>query len=560
MTLLSRNLSARGLALLAGTLLSLGAQAQSTASADSVKFGTRAEYATDSITVYVKNTTTAPVTLARAKLFTFYRSTPFSTIDTNKVIPVGDSVAVKLKFSPAHNMSHKTVVWLYDNGSLGVTPLVLTGNCVYSNNYYSTTYNLTENALKTALKARITQGYTTLGYNTARDRMFMDIDNKRVNGQNASVNTVECIYTAKVATGYASRTAAQNQGFNTEHTFPQGFFNSSDPMVSDLHHLFPTNDAANNSRGNQAFGIATMPYTAVTTNQPSRNGANGLYEPRDEQKGATARAMLYFVTRHTDYSGFCAPQEPTLRLWSRNFPPTAVDKRRNADVFRFQGNRNPFVDYPEFLDRITSVSTTNGGFAAARIETSESQINFGVQPAGSAKTYRWALYNAGTAACTLTSATVTGDPAFALVNGLSGNLVLAPGETRSFLVSYTNTSTTGVQGNLNLTLTGVNPTSIVVPINARTTTSLATNARALRMPTLAPNPAVGFTSFTSADFAGQQGRVVLYTAQGQEINNTTLVFDGQGRADLNIQNLPKGAYMALLSINGLSQRYTLVVQ
>src|SRR5690606_23844051 len=135
--------------------------------------------------------------------------------------------------------------------------------------------------------------------------MFMNIDNKKVNGQGAAQNTLECIYTGREAVGYSDRTDAQTSDtFDTEHTFPQGFFSQNEPMRSDLHHLFPTYSPSNNSRGNFPFGIATQPYKNDDRNYPSHLGANNVYEPHNVQKGSTARAMMYFVIRYTDYTNF----------------------------------------------------------------------------------------------------------------------------------------------------------------------------------------------------------------------------------------------------------------
>jgi hypothetical protein len=66
----------------------------------------------------------------------------------------------------------------------------------YSIAYYDSSDNLSEEALKNALHDITGNGYDSLGYNIARDSMFMVIDNQKVNGQGAAQNTVECIYTA----------------------------------------------------------------------------------------------------------------------------------------------------------------------------------------------------------------------------------------------------------------------------------------------------------------------------------------------------------------------------
>src|SRR6185295_4028554 len=183
-------------------------------------------------------------------------------------------------------------------------------------------------------------GYISLGYNLARDSMFMWFDNKKTNGQGASQNTLECIYTGREAIGYTSRSDCQtNFSFNTEHTFPQSLFASNEPMRSDLHHLFPTDDASNNERADNPFGIVTNATWSVGGSKSNRS----IFEPRDQQKGATARAMMYFVLRYQNYNSFFTSQESILRTWHQNFPNTQIERTRNDDIYGMQHNRNPFV-------------------------------------------------------------------------------------------------------------------------------------------------------------------------------------------------------------------------
>lgn len=41
-----------------------------------------------------------------------------------------------------------------------------------------------------------------------------------------------------------------------------------------------------------------------------------------------------------------------LKRWHKNDPVSAKEIRRNDLVFEFQGNRNPFIDHPEFVEQI----------------------------------------------------------------------------------------------------------------------------------------------------------------------------------------------------------------
>ncbi len=341
-------------------VLSNTAFSQISSNKDSIIFNATNELSKDSAVLFIKNYGKESIKIDSLVFFKTYSSYAFSTNFTKATINSNDSAEIKIYFHPKHNILHNSELLVITEPSAYSLSIDLKGQGKYSKTYYNQTENKTEDQLKGALKAIVTAGYVSLGYNTARDKMFMEFDNQKTNGQGATVNTLECVYTGRKAVGYTDRTDAQNSAnFNTEHTFPQGFFNQDEPMRSDIHHLFPTDNPANNSRGNFPFGIATTPYQNDATNFPSHLGSNNLYEPRDVQKGRTARAMMYFVIRYTDYANHFAPQENILRTWHNQFPPNAVDQKRNDDISTVQKNRNPFVDYPQFNERITKIIGTS---------------------------------------------------------------------------------------------------------------------------------------------------------------------------------------------------------
>jgi endonuclease I len=41
-----------------------------------------------------------------------------------------------------------------------------------------------------------------------------------------------------------------------------------------------------------------------------------------------------------------------LLKWNRDFPVTVYEKHRNLAIYEIQGNRNPFIDFPELADII----------------------------------------------------------------------------------------------------------------------------------------------------------------------------------------------------------------
>jgi hypothetical protein len=144
---------------------------------------------------------------------------------------------------------------------------------------------------------------------------------------------------------------------NAEHIWPQGYFDKRLPMVADLHHLAPTFPTPNGRRGNLKFAYVSAP--TYKTSSGSKMGKEG-FEPADEAKGNVARAVLYFMVRYhdksirngMDYRSFWVNTVPLLLEWNRQDPPDAAERRRNDLVEGFQGNRNPFIDYPELAERV----------------------------------------------------------------------------------------------------------------------------------------------------------------------------------------------------------------
>lgn len=229
----------------------------------------------------------------------------------------GKSVDIEITVDPVHNINYNSEVIVQTDSRSGAHRLDIRAEGRYPDAYYSSTYNLYDEDLKAELKSIISKNYVNLGYNGARDKMYGDIDNKG--------GKVECVYTGRTAT-FNSRSGANDNSFNCEHTWPQSLFNSNEPEKADIHHLFPTDVTANGKRGNYPFGVVTSPSWEVGG---SKLGSN-LFEPRDEHKGDVARALFYFGIRYSNYSSFLTNQESKLREWAYQFPPDATDSLRNC--------------------------------------------------------------------------------------------------------------------------------------------------------------------------------------------------------------------------------------
>ncbi len=541
--------------LVAGLAVWSAARAQTiTVGTPQLDFGTATEIAPQTRTLTVTNPTAAPIAVA-AQLFGTYGQPAFSVSPSAFTVAAGAAQTLTVTFAPLHNIQHNSELVLTTD-HLGAVSVDLVGQGQYSLPYYNATQNLKEQALLASLKTITTNGHNALGYDTGRDRMFMVIDNKRVNGQGASVNTVECVYTGRLATGFSSRQGAQGQNFNTEHTWPQSMFNSANPMVSDIHHLFPTDNDANNSRSSYPFGVATTPYRNDNINTPSHLGANNKYEPRDAQKGRTARAMIYFVTRYQNYAFFFGSQQSILRQWSRQFPVTAADRTRNTAVQAAQGNRNPFSDYPQLMDRITDfIGNPSVGRDSVSVYRSGPSIDFGT--ISSAAVYSYVLVNNGTQPLTVSSLVptiTTGTAANAIAQGPATSTV-APGE--SFVVSLT-LQPNGVAGPISGILNvGLSTGAVAIPFTANagptaTPQEIATAGLSLNV---YPNPATEeLTVVRHAANPGLTGtapyEVALLDGLGRTVRALPATSDELTTLDL--RGVPAGLYV--VRAGGLSRR------
>ncbi|MDF4367401.1 endonuclease, partial [Vibrio parahaemolyticus] len=167
--------------------------------------------------------------------------------------------------------------------------------------------------------------------------------------------------------------------YNREHSFPKSWFGGKvEPMNSDGHHLFATDGYVNAKRSNWPFGeVGTATYVSSNGSKlgqasTSLGYSGTVFEPIDEFKGDFARAYFYMATRYENVVGNWEGNssnadavldgssstvfEPwmlnMLKRWHKNDPVSEKERNRNQQVFDFQGNRNPFIDHPEFVEQI----------------------------------------------------------------------------------------------------------------------------------------------------------------------------------------------------------------
>ncbi|GEJ45674.1 MULTISPECIES: endonuclease [unclassified Chryseobacterium] len=244
--------------------------------------------------------------------------------------------------------------------------------------YYNQAAGLSGAALKTALKNIISNGHVDHGYNglwtgyatTDRDYFYendgtiLDIYSENPSGPDQ--------YSYTYGTNQCGTYSTEGQCYNREHVVPQSLFSSASPMVADIHFIRPTDGKVNGMRSNYPYGI--VGNASFVSKNGSKLGTSisagysgTVFEPIDAFKGDIARMILYFVTRYEDKlvnftsGGMLANSTfPGLQPWALNQylawhamdPVSPEEIARNNASYAYQGNRNPFIDHPEYVAQI----------------------------------------------------------------------------------------------------------------------------------------------------------------------------------------------------------------
>jgi endonuclease I/chitodextrinase len=244
--------------------------------------------------------------------------------------------------------------------------------------YYDGTVGLSGAALKTKLSQIITNGHQTKSYDnlyvgyptTDRDNYYendgsvLDMYSENPSGTDPYVYQ----HGIKKCGNYST----EGDCYNREHIVPQSFFGSASPMVSDIHHIPPTDGKVNGMRSNNPFGVVTSPtFTSQNGSKLGKNTTAGysgvVFEPIDAFKGDIARMVFYFVTRYESklssfstgnmlggsaYPGLQDWELQVLLAWNAADPVSQREIDRNNAAYAYQGNRNPFIDNSNFVNLV----------------------------------------------------------------------------------------------------------------------------------------------------------------------------------------------------------------
>jgi endonuclease I len=127
--------------------------------------------------------------------------------------------------------------------------------------------------------------------------------------------------------------------FNTEHIYPQSKIENN--AKGDLHHLRVCDKSVNSRRGNYPF----------TEGKGNAKLSNKTWYPGDEWKGDVARMVLYLNLRYHEplNNEISTGGVEMLLKWNDEDPVSDLERQRNNVIEKAQGNRNPFIDFPQLV-------------------------------------------------------------------------------------------------------------------------------------------------------------------------------------------------------------------
>ncbi len=293
------------------------------------------------------------------------------------------------------------------NNTCPVTPYYASADPTDATTLRTSLHNIIKGHISYPYSATTTDTWDILGFADEDHNLGVDID----------PNVSERVWMIYKNNSYVH---VENFGgeYNREHTWPQsygfsssasgGSHNVNNAPRTDAHHLMISDIGYNGDRGNLYFDncdaacteLVTTLYDGEGTGTPIGGGSgtypgnsnwfdSNSFEVWNERKGDIARAMFYMDVRYenngeidstgtpepdlvlTDDLGLIGPTsgdtaylglKSILIQWHNQDPVDPIEEERNEVVFSYQGNRNPFIDHPEWVECIF-----NGGVCTTTV-------------------------------------------------------------------------------------------------------------------------------------------------------------------------------------------------
>lgn len=362
--------------------------------------------------------------------------------------------------------------------------------------------------LRKTLCTIISKGYTTIGYSSLPNSVYAASSNPSdfYNGSGSS-KTMEDIYSSYPYNSSQDGSSATTcgTGWNKEHTVPQSWFGKESPMVSDAHHVFPTDIRMNSCRSNYPYGennaskyCSSYGYGHLGTSTFS--GYTGqVFDPGSKEdcggkcyRGDLARVYFYMATRYrtTNFTNGTGGTSFTytngvadltdymknlMLKWHREDPVSEKELIRNNAIYAHQGNRNPFVDYPCLAEYIwgdkkgeaVSLSSLISGYVGVGTDCCSSEPTLTVS-SSSITIGPIATSSSTTQTFTVTGANLTGSISITKNSGSSSYITVSPTSitsgyngTNPITITYNAPASAGTHtATLTISSTGATPVTV----------------------------------------------------------------------------------------------------
>lgn len=170
-----------------------------------------------------------------------------------------------------------------------------------------------------------------------------------------------------------------DDSWNREHVYAKshGDFGTTMGPGTDIHALRAADKSVNAERSNKDFatGGEQLSNEDARDDCPLCMETEVSFEPPDEVKGDVARMIFYMVVRYNGdresnfvkldvVDGIGTDEGPStvnngvigdlasLKAWHEKDPVSDEEMHRNNIIHAIQGNRNPFIDNPSYVNII----------------------------------------------------------------------------------------------------------------------------------------------------------------------------------------------------------------
>ena len=263
-------------------------------------------------------------------------------------------------------------------------------------NYYNSVDESSPSALRNSLHA-IIDDHTRFPYTSSATDTWdiLELAGENVDNSNQVITIYKNSANTKVGGG--------NNNYNREHSWPKSYGfpddGSSNYPYTDMHHLFIANSSYNSSRSNKPFDVCVSGCDTRATDVNNGRGGNGqanltktgIWDVWSGRQGDIARALLYMDVRYEGGNhGITGVSEPDLILtdnlslinasstgnnesvaymgllsvllvWHQDDPVDIYEHQHNEAVAAAQGNRNPFIDNPAWVECVFELVCNGGG-------------------------------------------------------------------------------------------------------------------------------------------------------------------------------------------------------